>query len=359
MAADEPSPVAAIARRARASMSSAAPPPFRARWPWLGADLQTLRNFIMRPRPELPRSGGPQRLEVALGDGTGDRLLMVIDRPRVARPSGLAVMLVHGLTGCSESSYMLASAAALLAAGHVVMRLNLRGAGAGSGLARGSYHAGAAEQVAAAIAALPDALAGIGVAAIGYSLGGNVLLKHLADSGAASGLRCAVSVSAPIDLAAASMRIRARRNAIYHRHLLARMRRDARALGDGLPASQRRALDEVRDIYAYDDRIVAPLYGFEGAEDYYRRCSTFGRLGEIATPTLVIHARDDPWIPVAMYDSVPWSRLHRVHALLPPRGGHLGFHAAGSPIAWHDQAILGFLADAGQPRSASAASIAK
>jgi len=198
-------------------------PPFRARWPWLGADLQTLRNFIVRPRHALANLGASERLEITLADGTGDRLLMLADHPRVPQAARPAVMLVHGLTGCSDSFYIRATAAALLAAGHVVLRLNLRGAGPGFALARGSYHAGASREIAAAIAGVPPGLAASGIAAIGYSLGGNVLLKHLADAGAASGLTRAVSVSAPIDLALASTRIRARRNAVYHRYLLARM----------------------------------------------------------------------------------------------------------------------------------------
>lgn len=335
---------------------SAASPRFRARWPWWGADLQTLRNFIMRPRPALDSVGASERLELPLEDGTGDRLLMRVDRPRVPVAGRPAVMLVHGLSGCSESFYMLASTAALLAAGHVVLRLNMRGAGEGFALARGSYHAGAGTQIAAALAALPPSLAANGVAAVGYSLGGNVLLNHLVDSGTASGLRCAVSVSAPIDLAAASLRIRARRNAVYHRYLLTRMIGDARRRSDAMPEGPRAALDALRDIYDFDDRIVAALNGFAGADDYYRRSSTAARLGEIATPTLLIHARDDPWIPVAMYDAVPWRDLRSVRVLLPPRGGHLGFHGAGSPVAWHDRMIRAFL---DQPRSVSAASIAK
>jgi uncharacterized protein len=337
-----------------------ASPAFRARWPWFGADLQTLRNFIIRPRPLLPHAGPTERLELPLDDGTGDRLLVLADRPLDARAGRGSVMLVHGLSGCSESFYMLATAAALLAAGHVVLRVNLRGAGAGFALARGSYHAGASREIAAVLAGLPAALTANGVAAIGYSLGGNVLLKHLADSGSSSGLTRAVSVSAPIDLAAASMRIRARRNAVYHRYLLSRMIRDARRRGAALPPAQRAALDALRDIRDFDDRIVAPLNGFAGADDYYRRSSTATRLHEIETPTLLIHARDDPWIPVAMYDAVPWSALRAARVLLPPRGGHLGFHDASSPVAWHDRAILACLdPGADQPRSVSAASSAK
>jgi predicted alpha/beta-fold hydrolase len=336
------------------------PPRFRPRWPWFGGDLQTLRNFLRRPRHDLPGRTASVPIEIDVGDGSGDRLLGLVDLPRAPRAGRPAVLLVHGLTGCSESVYMRASAAALLAAGHAVLRLNLRGAGAGAPLARGAYHAGASRDVAAAIAAVPAELARDGVAAIGFSLGGNMLLKHLAETGRASGLVRAASVSAPIDLAQASRRICAPRNAAYHFYLLRRMREGARTRGAALAPAQRRALATVRDIRAFDDLVVAPSNGFAGADDYYARCSAGPRLADIATPTLLVLARDDPWIPTTSYETVPWQRLPALRALLPSGGGHLGFHAAGGPIAWHDRAILDFLAEgAAQPRSISAASSAK
>jgi predicted alpha/beta-fold hydrolase len=335
-------------------------PVFRPRWPWLGADLQTLRNFLRRPRHELPVRAASAPLEIATGDGSGDRLLGLLDLPRASRTGKPTVLLVHGLTGCSESFYIRATAAALLEAGHAVLRLNLRGAGAGAPLARGAYHAGASGDIAAAIAAVPTELARDGIAAVGFSLGGNMLLKHLAETGRDSGLVRAASVSAPIDLARASARIRAPRNAAYHFYLLRRMRRDAQRRGDALAPAQREALATLGDLRAFDDLIVAPSNGFAGADDYYARCSSASLLGTIATPSLLIHARDDPWIPVASYEAVRWERLPVLQALLPGSGGHLGFHAAGARMAWHDRAILGFVAEgAPQPRSVSAASSAK
>lgn len=335
-------------------------PILRPRWPWLGADLQTLRNFLRRPRHVLPARAPSAPLEIPVDDGSGDRLLALVDLPRTPRAGRPAVLLVHGLTGCSESYYMRATAAALLDAGHAVLRLNLRGAGAGAALARGGYHAGASRDIAAAIAAVPSHLARDGVTAVGFSLGGNMLLKHLAEAGRDSGLVRAASVSAPIDLAAASRRIRAPRNAAYQRYLLWRMCDTAARSGDALAPAQRRALPTVRDVYAFDDLIIAPTNGFAGAEDYYARCSAGPLLGAIATPTLLIQARDDPWIPIADYDAIAWPRLPMLRALLPSTGGHLGFHARGARIAWHDRAIVDFLAEgADQPRSVSAASSAK
>ncbi len=239
---------------------------------------------------------------------------------------------------------MRATAASLLDAGHRVLRLNLRGAGGGRALARGHYHAGSSPDLAAVLAGLPAALTAHGVAAIGFSLGGNVLLKLLGEAGSATPLSAAVSVSAPIDLAACSARLRAPRNALYQRYLLSRMKRDAIDMAGSLTPAQRRAVDEVRDVYGYDDRVVAPRNGFAGAQDYYARCSAKSFLARIAIPTLLIHALDDPWIPGDVYHRVDWPGLTRLRAALTTGGGHVGFHAAGSRVAWHDQAILRFLA---------------
>lgn len=317
-------------------------PRFHARWPWIGADLQTLRNFLIRP--DFSAAGArSERLEIALADGSGDSLLGLVDRP-ADRATRSLVVLVHGLTGCSESSYMRATAASLLGAGHCVLRLNLRGAGGGRNLARGHYHAGCSQDLAAVLGALPASLTAHGVTAVGFSLGGNVLLKHLGEAGHATRLQAAASVSAPIDLAACSARLRAPRNTIYQRYLLARMKRDAAGIAASLTPAQRRAVDEVRDVYGYDDRVVAPSHGFSGAPDYYARCSAASFLTRIRIPTLLIHALDDPWIPGDLYRRVDWPHLPQLQPLLPVGGGHLGFHAAGSRVAWHDQAIARFLA---------------
>lgn len=317
-------------------------PAFHPRWPWFGADLQTLRNFVVRRRKS--RSGTPSApIEIALDDGSGDRLLGWVDQP-VAAVTRSLVVLVHGLTGCSESNYMLATAATLLDAGHRVLRLNLRGAGSGRALARRHYHAGCSQDLRAAVAGLPNSLTANGVTTVGFSLGGNVLLKYLGEAGPETAVRAAVSVSAPIDLAACSSRLRAPRNILYQHYLLSRMRREAAGMAASLTTEQRRAVDEVRDVYGYDDRVVAPSNGFSGAIDYYARSSAKGFLSAIRVPTLLVHALDDPWIPGDVYRGVDWSGLPNLRTLLPEAGGHVGFHAAGSRVAWHDQAIIGFFA---------------
>jgi hypothetical protein len=165
-----------------------------------------------------------------------------------------------------------------------------------------------------------------------------MLLKYLAEQGADGPVRAAASVSAPIDLKAASLRLMRPRNRLYHDWLLRRMQEEALA-GDGLTASERRAVTAAQHVYDFDDRFVAPRNGFAGAEDYYTRSSALRLVPAIRVPTLVVHALDDPWIPGGTYTGFDWQRSPKLLPLLPHQGGHVGFHGRGTRVPWHDRCL--------------------
>ena len=135
-----------------------------------------------------------------------------------------------------------------------------------------------------------------------------------------------------------------RRNAVYHRYLLARMKEEAIAGPDVVDDGERLMIRGLRSVYEFDDRCVAPAGGFAGADDYYRRCSARQFLAAMAVPTLVIHALDDPWVPAAPYLSYEWRQARAITPLLPSGGGHVGFHGCGSTTPWHDRCIADFFA---------------
>lgn len=311
-------------------------PTFKPRFPWLTGDLQTLRNFLVKPYWDLsPWPETPMVFDVS--DGSGDRLLAKLHEPEAVTRNPLAV-LVHGLTGCEDSSYIRRIALSLLQAGYPVLRLNLRSAGPGQALAQQHYHAGRSQD-------LRDALNGLlaarpvyrdrGLVLIGFSLGGNMLLKCLGEGVGEVPIVAASAVSAPIDLKAAQVRIMQARNRLYEHYLLRGMKAESRA-----PAE---LLARLPSVYAFDDKVVAPANGFRDAEDYYRRSSAKSYLGSIAVPTLVIHAEDDPWIPATAYRAFDWAANPSLSLLLSPGGGHVGFHGRGSLVPWHDRCILQFL----------------
>jgi uncharacterized protein len=313
---------------------------FIARPPWWGGDLQTVRGYLRQP-PAAPEGG--ERIEFGLPDG--DRLVATLDRPATGSTRPLLV-LIHGLTGSQDSNYMLASARHFLGQGYPVLRLNLRGAGPSRPLCRQSYHAGRSADLQAVLAQMDGRLARHGLLLVGYSLGGNMLLKHLGEQGRRAQVLAAAAVSAPIDLKATQLSMARWRNRLYHDYLLRRMKEEALAPDASPTAAERAAMPDIATTWAFDERIVAPRNGFQGAEDYYARCSAAPFLPRIRVPTLVIHALDDPWIPGRLYQAVDWAANPRLKPLLPRGGGHVGFHGWGVPLPAHDRWIAAFFAAA-------------
>lgn len=298
-----------------------------------------MRNNLIEPlTSRTPLLSTGVRLSLPIGDGTGDALSGLLHKPPEDKDKPL-VVLIHGLTGDEDSTNIVTSAAWHLGRGHPVLRLNLRGAGPSLTGAQRRYHAGASADVRAALGALPDDLKRRGLLIAGTSLGGNVVLKLLAEG--CDRVIAGAAISAPIDLKASQLRIMQPRNAIYHRHLLAAMRADALRSPSEHGALYERNARRIHSIYDFDDLVVAPANGFTGADDYYRRCSAGPMLDAISVPTLVIHASDDPWIPAAIYRARAWSDKGPALAM-PAAGGHVGFHGADHRVPWHNHAIAAF-----------------
>jgi len=333
-------------------------PRFRPRSPWWGPDLQTLRNFLRGPRRAGLGAVSAKRIELPLRDGSGDRLSALFQQPMSGSAPGpedggarpLAV-LIHGLGGNEESAYMQTSAASLLARGHCVLRLNLRGAGPSRPLCKLQYHAGRTDDLRDALLALSCGDASVsgeaGLLLVGYSLGGNMLLKFLAEHASTFDVRAAASVSAPIDLAASSQRFMDPRNRVYHWHVLRGMRREALAAPVALAPEEERAIRAARSILAFDDSVVAPRNGYRDAGEYYGENAARYYLDRIRVPTLVIHSLDDPWIPAPAYTEYSWEQNPNLIPLISRRGGHVGFHAAGTHIPWYDACIARHLESLG------------
>lgn len=322
-------------------------PEFRARRPWWGPDLQTLRNSLVGPSPVVDRV---VRLTLPLGDGTGDALVGSLQKPTTETDRPLAV-LIHGLSGSEDSAYMITTSQVLVDEGYPVLRLNLRGAGPARPLCRFQYHAGRSEDLRDALRSreFVDALrehsvdcADRGFVLVGYSLGANMLLKFLAEFGEQFPIVAAGAISAPIDLEAASYRFLHRRNRVYHWNLLRNMKREALEQGGEVSESERAAIVGVRSILEFDDRFVAPRNGYADAAAYYADNMARRFLADIAVPTLVIHAQDDPWIPADSYTSYRWSDNPNLLPLIPRGGGHVGFHGHGSAVPWHDRCLVPF-----------------
>ncbi len=314
--------------------------PFQPRFPWWSSDLQTIANRLRSPDGLVPHRS--ERLKFLLPDGTGDTLLASLDRPATPRAGSPLTILIHGLTGAEDSRYIFSMARLMLDRGSRVLRLNLRGAGPSRALCGQHYYAGRSQDFRALLTVLPRELTADGAVAVGYSLGGAMLLKYLGEEGRAAPLLAAASVSAPIDLSITCRYMMRPRNRLYHRYILDQMKVEATGEGAVLSAVERASIMGSRSIWDYDDRFIAPRYGFADAEDYYERCRPTRFMCGIGIPTLVLASFDDPWIPGTLYREYDWAQNPSLSPVLTDHGGHVGFHGVGNRQPWSDLVVARF-----------------
>lgn len=288
---------------------------------------------------------------VALPDG--DQLVVHDDAPADWPPHGRAALLVHGLAGSHQSPYMQRIAARLLDHGVRVFRLDLRGAGAGLGLARLPYHAGRSDDVRAVILAIHALCPAARLALVGFSLGGNIALKLAGEVGGSplGGLERVMAVSPPVDLAACIHGLATPVGRLYDgyfvRMLLRQMEGSRQRSPDGVwPTWPRRP----RRLLEFDDWYTAPVSGFGDAANYYRQSSALGFLPQVELPTLILTARNDPLVASGPLES---ARLpSNVSTLVTPGGGHLGFLArrGSDPDArWMDWRVVDWVTGRSAP----------
>jgi uncharacterized protein len=317
-------------------------PPFRPRFPWWGADLQTIAIRLSTPTFDLSPHKS-ERICFPMADRTGDILLGMVDRPAEPIDGRPLVILVHGLTGCEDSAYMLNAARHLLDCGYTVLRLNVRGAGPSRPYCGEHYHIGRTADFRRVLSLVPDDLTHNGMVTVGYSLGGAMLLKYLGEEGAFAPLRAAASICAPIDLARNCKHMMRRRNWLYHAYILNGMKVEALAQGARISEDEREIVRNARSVWDYDDSFISPRYGFRDAQDYYELCSPHHFMPEIRVPTMVLAAGDDPWIPAEHYREVDWPANPWLLPVMPETGGHIGFHGDSDHRPWCDIVLEKFI----------------
>ncbi len=295
------------------------PSPYRSA-PWLpGPHAQTLGARLLR-RPRLPAF---RRERLPTPDG--DRL--ELDRLAGA-PDASDVLILHGLEGSSASGYVRELVRRLREMGLHAACLNFRSCGGAPNRRRRFYHAGETSDLLFVLELLVALRGGRPMGAAGFSLGGNVLLRALEERGAEADrlIAAAAAVSVPFDLAAAAARMERLPGSLYAAAFLSSLRASveakARLRDVDLPLEAVRAARTLRE---FDDVLTAPLHGFSGAAEYYRRSSSGGEVERIAVPTLVIQARDDPFVPPGTVPEAAMAAHPWVTPLLLDRGGHVGF----------------------------------
>ncbi|AIR88558.1 hydrolase [Pseudomonas cremoricolorata] len=288
--------------------------------------LQTLWGPLWRKLAPLSR----QRERMWLADGD----FIDLDWFGPHEADAPLVLVLHGLTGSSDSPYVKGLQLALREQGWASVAVNWRGCSGEPNLLPRSYHSGASEDLAETIAHLRAQRPLAPLYAVGYSLGGNVLLKYLGESGQDSHLQAAVAVSVPFRLDQCADRIGLGFSKVYQAHFMREMlayvqnkQRHFSAGGqqDAVDTLERLgSLRNLRTFWDFDGKVTAPLNGFRDVHDYYRQSSSRYYLGQNQTPTLIIHAEDDPFV---FRHSLPDAAElpAQTHFELHRRGGHVGF----------------------------------
>ncbi len=307
---------------------------------WLpGGHLQTLYPYFFAPKPRLHYRR--ERWELPDGDFLD---LDWLD----AAPGSPLLVLFHGLEGNAQGFYILALVQQAQRSGMACVVVNFRGCSGEANRLPRAYFAGDSAEIGYVLTRLRAGLPDIAVYAVGYSLGGNALLLWLGEQGAQARrlLTAAASVSAPLNLTAAGNTLdRGLNRWLYTRHFLRTLKRKTRAKLQRHPGQfDARALTHARTFRAFDNLYTAPVHGFLDAEDYWRRAASLPLLSQIRLPTLLINARNDPFMPGHSLpreaDVSPFVTLD-----FPATGGHVGFPTGAFPgrIDWLPQRIVRFL----------------
>jgi predicted alpha/beta-fold hydrolase len=255
------------------------------------------------------------------------------------QPGQPCVVLFHGLEGSSNSHYARALMAALAARGWSGAVPHFRGCSGEPNRAPRFYHSGDAFEIDWILRRLKQRATGDFFAA-GASLGGNALLRWLGEFQHAAGIvDAACAVSAPLDLARGGAALSSGLNRLYTRMFLQTLVPKCLAKLEQFPGLfDRAALLAARDFYAFDNAVTAPLHGYRNTDDYWDRASARHVLHDITVPTLVLNARNDPFLPG---EYLPGSASSAVTLAYPDQGGHVGFSTDGTNT-WLAQRMLAF-----------------
>ncbi len=283
--------------------------------------MQTISGFVL---PGKMSAYSARQTIVTLSDG--DRIVIHDDQPGSWREGDRIAILIHGFCGSHESASMRRTSDKFCGDGIRTIRVDMRGFGSSALISRSHSHAGSSRDIEDVVRFVHQQSPESSISLLGFSLGGNVLLKTLGEWGA-SPPRCvdsAFAVSPPIDLVHSSANLTRGGNRLVDRFFMRQLsqllfyrRRHVEGLVDpGLNPIPNRLIH-------FDDQFVAPVLGLRGAREYYETCSAGPLMDKINVPTIVLAAVDDPIVPYAMYSQFAMSPS--VELVSTQHGGHLGF----------------------------------
>lgn len=313
--------------------------------------VQTLFPPIFRPKARL--SLRRQRLETSDGD--------FVDLDWVESGRERLVLILHGLEGHSRRKYVMGMARAARLSGFDSLAMNFRGCSGEPNRKIFSYHSGWTQDLHETLLMVQGLGRYQSVDVIGFSLGGNMLLKYLgAEAGVVPDLvRRAVAISVPCDLEDASRVLARPACSVYSRYLLDQLCAKIKIKDGMFPGVlDLTRLERIRTFQEFDDRFTAPMNGFRDAVDYWRKSSSRQFLPGIRRRTCIMNAANDPFLGARCYPHDEVCGNDRLCLLVPPTGGHVGFVGSGSGgMYWSEWMAMQFLCnpDGGVVREFSSA----
>ncbi len=258
-------------------------------------------------------------------------------------------VIAHGLEGDSRRHYMLGMVKALAKRGWDAVAWNARGCSGEPNRVLRFTHSGATEDLQAVVSHVTSAGDYSALALIGFSLGGNLTLKYVGERGPDmdSRIRAAVVFSVPCDLQSASMQLARFVNRPYMSQFLKTLHGKIRAMAELMPGKIDDAgYGQLRNFKDFDDRYTAPIHGFADAEDYWHKCSCKPFLKSVRIPSLLVNARNDPFLSAACYPLDEAGQAGSLFLEMPRSGGHVGFVSFnGDGEYWSEKRAACFLAE--------------
>lgn len=299
-------------------------------------------SFGRRPAPP------PHTDHAIISLPDGDKLHCEITTPPNWKDTDRTVVFVHGLTGSHRSKYLVRLTPKLLSIGYRSIRVNLRGAGSGASLARRTYHGGTSDDIFEVIKALKMTAPLSPLILVGFSLGGNIILKMLGELGseAEKYVSHSLTICPVVDLHSSAQWITKPKNRFYEKYFLYHLKQQIRDREKLVPDTPKITVSKAKTFYEFDEGYTSILWDFKGALDYYEKCSSKNFIPEITVPCQVIFSQDDPMIDPKSIHSVSWPRHTEIWQTA--KGGHLGFVGYvgdGYGFRWLDYQIIKFLSE--------------
>lgn len=257
--------------------------------------------------------------------------------------SSRLVIISHGLEGSSKRSYVLGMTRALYQAGYDVLAWNYRGCSGEVNRQLRFYHSGATDDLHTVVAHAAKQYHDIRL--VGFSLGGNLTLKYAGEPNFHPFVTKVMGISVPLNLHSSCLVISRPANWIYTKRFLLSLSAKVRAKPDLANVVEVGRLNSIRTLLEFDDYFTGPLHGFDGAVDYYTRCSAIRFLSAIKIPTLILNAKNDPFLSE---DCFPTALSSTIQSDYPSRGGHVGFaRFGGNGLYWSEMKAVSFMEDPG------------